>query len=203
MDTEPAAVQLQPENAVLLPKWTGQPNDSELVSYIPFLEYVAAMGLDDTRSAIASFSGKHVPSEFAHRTNLAREKFQKQLADERAKRPKRSGVGFFGNALGIKQSAQGVLVDEQGQPQMTLSEGFEQGKMLQDQIRERGQKQYEMIDREIRENGEKWLKEMAAEEEKMKEQQVKGMQTGVQTTIGSLFGGGGGGGGGSGVTASS
>jgi hypothetical protein len=37
------------------------------------------------------------------------------------------------------------------------SEGLAQGKMLWDQIRERGQKNYEMIESEIRLNGEKWV----------------------------------------------
>jgi import inner membrane translocase subunit TIM50 len=48
--------------------------------------------------------------------------------------------------------------------------------MLWDQIRERGQKQYEMIEKEIAENGEKWLAEMAAEEERAREEQMKGMK---------------------------
>ncbi|KAK5677632.1 mitochondrial inner membrane protein required for protein import [Elasticomyces elasticus] len=60
--------------------------------------------------------------------------------------------------------------------------------MLWDQIRERGQKNYEMIDREIRENGEKWLAEMAAEEEKFREEQMKSMKG----SFTSMFGAGGG-----------
>ena len=182
LDTVPAHAKLQPENAIILPKWKGNPQDSELVSFIPFLEYLATMGFDDTREVLRSFEGKHIPSEFAHRESLAREKFQKQLAEDRAKRPRRSGVGFLGNALGMKPTSAGIDGIEQ-----TLSEGFEQGKMLQDQIRERGQKQYEMIEKEIRENGEKWLKEMAVEEEKAKEEQMKGMQT----TLVGVFGGSG------------
>ena len=62
------------------------------------------------------------------------------------------------------------------------SEGLAQGKMLWDQIRERGQKNYEMIEKEIRENGEKWLAEMAAEEEKARQEQMammKGSFTGM------------------------
>jgi import inner membrane translocase subunit TIM50 len=60
----------------------------------------------------------------------------------------------------------------------------EEGKMLWDQIRERGQKQYEIIEKEIRENGAKWLAEMAAEEEKMKQEQMKGMKSGFTSFIG-------------------
>ena len=59
--------------------------------------------------------------------------------------------------------------------------------MLWDQIRDRGQKNYEMIDREIRENGEKWLAEMAAEEEKLRDEQMKSMKG----SFTSMFGAGG------------
>lgn len=73
----------------------------------------------------------------------------------------------------------------------SLSEGFGKGKTYMDQVRERGQRQYEILDREIRENGEKWLQEMAAEEKKMQEEAMKGMQTKV---LSGFWGGGGGGG---------
>ena len=41
-----------------------------------------------------------------------------------------------------------------------------------------------MLEKEIRENGEKWLEEMKQEEEKMKEEAMKGMKTSVLGTIG-------------------
>lgn len=55
-------------------------------------------------------------------------------------------------------------------------QGFLQGKMLQDQARERAQKAYEEMDKEIRENGEKWLKEEAAMEEAAKQEGMKAMK---------------------------
>lgn len=190
MDTVPSHAKLQPENAIILPKWTGGLQDRELVSYIPILEYLATMDFDDTRTVLKSFDGKHIPTEFAARESSARERFQAQLAADRAKRPRRSGLGFLGNVLGIKPAPPGVMIDPvTGQVEQTLSEGFEQGKMLQDQIRERGQKQYEILEKELRENGEKWLKEMAAEEEKAKAEQMKGVTAGFS----GFFGGGGGG----------
>lgn len=172
IDTVPDHAKLQPENAIILPKWKGTLPDNELVSLIPFLEYVASMGFNDTREVLKSFEGTYVPAEYAKREAIARERFQKQLAEERAKRPRRSGVGMLGNALGIKPMGGGLDGTEQ-----TLYEGFEQGKTFQDLVRERGQKQYESIEKEIRENGEKWLKEMAEEEEKFKEETVKGMKS--------------------------
>ncbi|MCJ1476246.1 mitochondrial inner membrane protein required for protein import [Lambiella insularis] len=175
LDTVQSHAKLQPENAIILPKWDGNPNDKELVSLIPFLEYVASMGSEDTREVLKSFAGTHIPTEFAAREAKVRERFERQLAEEKAKRPRRSGVGFLGSALGIK-SVPGGMDGMQGEG---FGEGLAQGKMLQDQIRERGQKQYEMLEKEIRENGDKWLKEMAAEEKKASEDAMKGMKAGM------------------------
>ncbi len=133
------------------------------------------MGFDDTRDVLKSFEGKLIPAEFARRESIAREKFQKQLAEERAKRPKRSGVGFLGSALGLGKPAGGGIDGTEA----SLSEGFEQGKTLMDQVRERGQKQYEMLEKQIRENGQKWLDEMAAEEKKFQEEAMKNMKGGL------------------------
>lgn len=38
LDTDPEHVSLQPENAVVLPKWKGDASDRGLVAMIPFLE---------------------------------------------------------------------------------------------------------------------------------------------------------------------
>lgn len=146
---------------------------------IPFLEYVATMGFNDTREVLKSLQGTHIPTEFAKRESVARERFQKQLAEEKSKRPRRSGFGMLGNALGIKHMGGGLDGMEQ-----TLSEGFEQGKTYQDQVRERGQRQYEILEKEIQENGEKWLKEMAEDEEKIIKESAKG----AKLTFMSFFG---------------
>lgn len=182
IDTVPGHVKLQPENAIILPKWTGDPNDKDLVSLIPFLEYIAAMGFDDTRTVLKSFEGKHIPTEFAAREAQARERFHTQIAADRAKKPRRSGVGLLGNALGIKPMP--GAIDPMTGEAISFSEGFDQGKMLQDQVRERGQKQYEILEREIRENGAKWLEEMKADEKKMNEEAMNGMKAGVTSWFG-------------------
>lgn len=183
LDTVPSHAKRQPENAVMLPKWKGDVKDKELVSFIPFLEYIHTMAYSDVRKAIASFDGTHIPTEFARREAIARAKFQQQLEEEQKKRPKHSGVGALGNMLGIK--GQGMMVMADGE--QTPAEAFAQGKMLQDQARERGMKNYEALEREIRENGEKWLKEEAAHEEKAKEEGMKAMKSGFT----GWFGGGG------------
>ncbi|KAI9847710.1 MAG: mitochondrial inner membrane protein required for protein import [Sclerophora amabilis] len=181
MDTVPSHAKLQPENSIILPKWRGDPQDKELVSYIPFLEYVATMGLTDTRGVLKSFDGQHIPSEYAAREKKMRERHEKQLQEEQAKRPNRMGRGLFNSLLGIR-SGQGLDGYEQ-----SAAEALDQGKLLQDHFRERAQKNYELLEKEINTNGEKWLKEMAAEDEKMREEQMKGMKS----SLTGFFGGGG------------
>ena len=187
LDTVPAHAKLQPENAVILPKWKGDLQDKELVSYIPFLEFIATFDSRDTRQVIKAFEGTHIPTEFARRETKIREKLQKENAETKAKRPKRT-VGLLGNVLGTKPQGGGIDGMEH-----SLSEGFEQGKTFQDQVRERGQKQYEAMEKEIRENGEKWIKEMAEEEKKMNEEAMNGMKSTITSVLpfgGRVFGSG-------------
>lgn len=176
IDTKPHHAKKQPENAIILKPWTGDVKDKELVSLIPFLEYIPTMQYADVRKAIKSFEGTHIPTEFAKREATARKKFQEQLAEERKKHGKRGGgVGLLGNALGIKPG--GMMVTDPNE--QSLADALAQGKMLQDLARERGQKNYEAFEKEIRENGAKWLKEEAEMEEKAKEEGLKAMKSGM------------------------
>lgn len=172
IDTLKAHIEEQPENAIILPKWKGDAKDKELVSLIPFLEYIPTMAIPDVRKAIASFEGTHIPSESAAREAVARKKFQEQMAVEQKKRPSKGGLGFLNSALGLKP--QSAFEGEQ-----SSSEAFAQGKMLQDQARERGQKNYQALEKMIREEGEKWLKEEAAHEEAAKQEGMKAMKSGL------------------------
>jgi mitochondrial import inner membrane translocase subunit TIM50 len=158
-----------------LPKWKGEPGDKGLVALIPFLEYIAMMQ-PDVRQALKSFDGKDIPTEFARREARAREAFNRDLAERKAKKPKHSAGGMLMGALGLKGQPQGGMTFGDGK---TVSEGFEQGKMLSDQFREQSQKQYELLEKEIRENGEKWLKEQEEMDKKMAEEAMSGMKAGV------------------------
>lgn len=171
LDTNSAHAQLQPENAIIINKWKGDTKDKELVSFIPFLEYVASMEFNDTREVLKSFEGEHIPVEFAKREAVAREKFMQQLAAEKSKGRGGRSLSGLGSLLGMRSQGDGM--------EQSLSEGFAQGKTFQDQVRERGQKGYEMLEKEIRENGEKWLKEMAEEEKKASEEAMKGMKNSI------------------------
>ncbi len=179
MDTVASHAKLQPQNAIIIPKWKGDPKDRNLVSYIPFLEFIGAMvgpdnkGERDTRAILQDYQGTDIPTEFARRTAIAEAKFKKGIEETRAKRPKRS-VGLLGSLLGAKPQPAGA--DGQMGFEQSLAEGLDQGKSYQDLIRERGQKQYEMLEREIQQNGEKWLKEMADEEKKAMDESMKSMK---------------------------
>ena len=138
------------------------------------------MELPDTRKVLASFEGKHIPTEWAKREAEVRKRANEQNAEERKKRPRRSGVGFLGSSLGI-QGNQGQLPPGE----MSISEAQEKGLTLHDIIRQRGQKQYEALEKEIRDNAEEWMKMLKEDEEKMKEEQMKGFKQGLWGWFGS------------------
>ncbi|PKS08351.1 hypothetical protein jhhlp_005295 [Lomentospora prolificans] len=179
LDTNPAHVSAQPENAIILPKWTGDKHNDDLVSLIPFLEYIHTMQYGDVRKVLKSFEGQHIPTEFARREAIARAEFQKQLKAQKSNRS--SGVGFFGNMLGLKPSNMSMMVSPDGEP--NPSEAYAQGKMIQDIARERGQRYVEALEKDIRENGERYLKEQQA----MMEQQQQEMMNSMMGSFSTMF----------------
>ncbi|KAI1205668.1 NIF-domain-containing protein [Annulohypoxylon truncatum] len=173
IDSKAEHVRNQPENAIVLNKWTGDPKDTELVSLIPFLEYIHTMQYKDVRVVLKSFEGKHIPTEFARREAIARKEFQKKFESEKRKR--KSGMGALGSLIGLKPSNMNMMVPAEGE--ISPSEAFAQGKMLQDIARERGQRNYQMMEKEIRENGEKWLKEEQQANEKAQAEAMSSMKS--------------------------
>lgn len=178
IDTNAQHVRDQPQNAIVLPKWTGDPKDTELVSLIPFLEYIHTMQYGDVRKVLKSFDGKHIPTEFARREAIARAEFNKQLEAQRPKsaaKGKTGGISSLSSLLGLKPSNMSLMVGPEGEE--NPAEAFAKGKMLQDIARERGQRNYELLEKEIRENGEKWLKEEQEMQEKAQKEAMKSMQS--------------------------
>ncbi|KAL2104732.1 hypothetical protein VUR80DRAFT_9759 [Thermomyces stellatus] len=171
LDTNKAHVSAQPENAIILPKWNGDPKDTELVSLIPFLEYIHTMQYDDVRKVLKTFEGKHIPTEFARREALARAEFQKRMKAQKAS--KSSGIGMLGEMLGLKSSNMSMLVQPEGE--QNPAEAYAQGKMIQDVARERGRRYVEALEADIRENGERYLKEQQAAMEKQQQEAMESM----------------------------
>ena len=167
VDTDPHHFINQPENAIILPPWKGDPQDQTLVQLIPFLEYLATMGLEDVRPVLKSFEGKEISVEFARREKLLRQKFEAQQAEQRGTRPKRKiSLGSVFNTRAPNPDG------------LQPGEGSGEGKMIWDQIRERGQKQYEALEKRIQEEGPKWLAEQAAEQKRLEEEAMKDMKKG-------------------------
>lgn len=132
----------------------------------------------DVRQALKSMEGKDIPEEFARREAKLRAEHMRNLEAEKARKGK--ALGSFVGALGLNQK-QGQMVLADG---TNMSEGLAQGKMMIDMFRDIGRKQYESMDKEISENGEKWLKEMAEEEKKFQEEQMKNMKSGAMSWLG-------------------
>ncbi|KAK6947069.1 FCP1 homology domain [Dillenia turbinata] len=59
---------LQPENAVPIPPWKVDMNDTALLDLIPFLEYVARHRPADIRPVLASYEGHDIGKEFIERS---------------------------------------------------------------------------------------------------------------------------------------
>lgn len=167
----------QPENAIVLPKWTGDPKDNGLVALIPFLEFIHTMEYKDVRKVIKSFEGTEIPVEFARREAIARAEHKKRLEAIRGK-PAASGGGGMGwltGMLGLKPSNMSLVVAPEGEE--NPQEALVSGKMLQDIARERGLRNYQHIEEELRKNGEQWLKEDQEMMEKASKEAMKNMQS--------------------------
>lgn len=147
------------------------------------------MQYDDVRKVLKSFSGKHIPTEFARREAIARAEFNKQLEAEHRKHPfkGKSGMTALGGLFGLKPQNMSLMVIPEGE--INPADAFAQGKMLQDIARERGQRNYEELQKLIRENGEKWLKEEAAAQEQMQKEAIDTMKSSFTGWFGFMPGG--------------
>ncbi|UPX12130.1 mitochondrial inner membrane protein required for protein import [Ascochyta rabiei] len=183
IDTDKSHVQLQPENAIILPKWKGEPGDKGLVAMIPFLEYLAMMSQTgqplDVRQVLKSMEGKDIPTEYARREAKLREAFQRDLAEQK-KKSRGSAGGMFMKSLGLDAAkSPGMQLGDQN-----ISQGMSEGKMMIDMYRDFNIQNYQHLDKQIRENGDQWLKEMADEEKKMQEAAMKDMKAGAFSWLG-------------------
>lgn len=179
IDTRAEHARLQPENAIILPKWTGKREDAhskDLVALIPFLEYIAGMELSDVRKVLASYKDKDIPAEFHRREALAREEFSKRYNAEKGRRKHGAGaLSGLSSALGFKSSNAMMQIPGEQSPAEALAEG----KMLSDLMRERGHANYLALEKQIKENGESWLKARAEEEKKAQEEGMRNMTSGM------------------------
>jgi import inner membrane translocase subunit TIM50 len=129
------------------------------------------MPIDDIRTALKSFEGKHIPTEFAAREALMRAELQKRTA----------GSGTKKNALGKLAGSIGGQRHIEGVP--NLADAMAEGKNFFDVMREHGMRTYRIMEAEIKKNGEMWLKEEAEMIKKMEAESVNEMKKGMFSWI--------------------
>ncbi|KIJ63478.1 hypothetical protein HYDPIDRAFT_175883 [Hydnomerulius pinastri MD-312] len=96
LDTHEEHTSTHPENAIVIPKWTGNPGDSGLIAMIPFLESIGIYKPQDVRPILQAYSGKDVPVEYAKKELEARER---HIAEWKTKSKGLSTGGFTLSSL--------------------------------------------------------------------------------------------------------
>ncbi|CCX14387.1 HAD-like domain-containing protein [Pyronema domesticum] len=152
IETNPDAWSANPDNTIKLPPWKGDATDRDLVALIPFLEYIAAMGVPDVRKVIKDFDGTHIPTEFARREELIREQLRKELGNTKGK--KKGPPSWALGVLGMKPK------EDEG----------DDVKTFMDIARERGQQNYLETQKHLAEHKEELLREQQQAEKEMAEQ---------------------------------
>jgi import inner membrane translocase subunit TIM50 len=112
MDSNPDAYSLQPENAVAVPPWTGDPNDRYLTEIIPFLETLVIMNVADVRPICQKYYGQDTPQKFAETEARIRDQLRAQWEEQKSKTSVKGLFGMFGS----------VQKHEQGEPPVPLIE---------------------------------------------------------------------------------
>ncbi|KAF8809047.1 HAD-like protein [Phlegmacium glaucopus] len=103
LDTDLDHVSTHPQNAVVLPKWKGDPKDKGLVAMIPFLESIAIYNPPDVRPILKAYEGKDVPLEYAKTEAKAK---AKHIAEWNAKhKPSVTGPSFR-NLFGLATTSE-------------------------------------------------------------------------------------------------
>ncbi|XP_022139636.1 mitochondrial import inner membrane translocase subunit TIM50 [Momordica charantia] len=69
---------LQPENSVPIKPWKCEGDDTSLLDFIPFLEFVARNSPADIRQVLESYKGCDIPTEFIRRSKEHQRRIQEQ-----------------------------------------------------------------------------------------------------------------------------
>jgi len=98
LDTDADHVSTHRENAVVLPKWKGDPKDKGLVAIIPFLESIAIYNPPDVRPILKAYEGKDIPLEYAKKEAQAK---AKHIEEWNAKHKPSVAAPSFRNLFGL------------------------------------------------------------------------------------------------------
>ncbi|KAI0800238.1 HAD-like domain-containing protein [Fomes fomentarius] len=111
LDTHPEHVSPNPENAVILPKWSGDSKDRGLVAMIPFLESIAIFKTPDVRPILQAYEGKNIPIEYAKKEVESKKRHLEEWQHSR-KGLSRGGLtlsGLFGGSEQHSSASQAPL----------------------------------------------------------------------------------------------
>ncbi|CAA17836.2 Mitochondrial import inner membrane translocase subunit tim50 [Schizosaccharomyces pombe] len=142
IDTNPESWSKQPDNAIAMAPWTGNPKDKELVGLIPLLEFIAIMDIKDVRPVLKSYQGKNIPLEYARREEKLRTKLIEDWNEK-----KKKGSSFLFGGRSVSEEPPKLIIDIQ---------------------RERQKAAYAEFKKYIDENGPKMLEEEKAREAEQK-----------------------------------
>ncbi|TFK37060.1 HAD-like domain-containing protein [Crucibulum laeve] len=101
LDTDPDHISTHPENAILLPKWKGDPKDKGLVAMIPFLESIAIYKPADVRPILEAYAGKDIPIEYGKKEAEAKARHVEEWKNKHGKGVAAPSIGsWFGISAG-------------------------------------------------------------------------------------------------------
>lgn len=103
LDTSADHTSTHPENAIILPKWKGDPRDHGLIAMIPFLESIAIYKPKDIRPILEAYKDKDIPTQYAKNEAEAK---RRHIEEWTKKKGKTGGglslTGFMGGTSGSK-----------------------------------------------------------------------------------------------------
>jgi import inner membrane translocase subunit TIM50 len=118
LDAHPEHISSNPENSIVVPKWSGDPKDKGLIAMIPFLECLCTLTpltqLDtdnnpavaiykppDVRPILKAYEGKDIPIEYGKREA---EMKSKHIEEWKGKHKHTASVPSFGSLFGLSSS---------------------------------------------------------------------------------------------------
>ncbi|MCO5549654.1 hypothetical protein L7F22_003127 [Adiantum nelumboides] len=84
IDTSPEALELHPENAIVLNPWKGDSKDTDLVGLISFLEAIGIYNIQDVRQTLKAYEGTHIPTEHIKRQKQLKEREEEEWKTKHA-----------------------------------------------------------------------------------------------------------------------
>lgn len=164
--TTPEHYALNRDNAVVVPKWKGDPKDKGLIAIIPFLESIGIYNPPDVRPIISSYIDKDVALEYGKAEAEAKRQSIEEW--ERKGGRRKSAPSFLGQLLGTSGS--------------TMTSGDKPPLSFLEKKRLEAQRNYRLDQEYLKKNEEsikKWLEEQ-------QEANLKAMGSG--TLMGAFWG---------------